>query len=83
MRKKISQAEARGLRKQVEALTRMREQERDAWASNWGPGWVNIAAITVPDAEHAKIKTARLLKHAVVAVHDSGGIIRFYASRQQ
>jgi hypothetical protein len=77
---KISQAEARRLKRRVEEL----EHARDAAFARWGrdyPGGTHIATLTVPDVAAAKIATARLLDHAVMARQD-GNTVYFYALPQ-
>jgi hypothetical protein len=63
---KISQREARRLRKRVEQLEAEQIRLRSRWASDWGPGWVNIESLTLTPESFAKVRTARLLDHAVV-----------------
>jgi hypothetical protein len=77
--KKISQREAKSLRVRVLELERILEKQKDRWASDWSEGWINIATVRLEPVDHAKIKTARLLHHAVVALPEGTDIIRFYA----
>lgn len=62
---KISQREARRLRKRVYELERILDAQKSQWSSEW-PSSTCIGGINVDPATHASIKTARLLKHAVV-----------------
>lgn len=69
----ISQREARRLRKQVEALQRQirgqyigREIARHSYDEGESPVWISI-------------RTARTLDHAVVAIADDNGTVRFVA----
>jgi len=78
---KISQREARRLRKRVEEFESQQDGQRRAWSADW-PGGVEIARHTF-DSSSAPVPTAvrvaRRLGHAVVAVGDEGGWIRFMA----
>jgi hypothetical protein len=77
---KISQREARRLRKRVEELERADISRRNRWSADW-PGGTNIATAKfdsdgrVPVA----INTARALRHAVVATAKEDGTVLFYA----
>lgn len=75
----ISQREARRLRKRVEELERERDQQRNAWATDYFGG-THIATLDVENltAELSAINTARRLRHAVVVTTD-GPRIRFHA----
>lgn len=75
---KISQREARRLRKRVEQLERDERDRRSAYVSSW-PGGVNIDSFTIDEASFAKIDTARKLSHAVVVTTDNRLQLRFYA----
>jgi hypothetical protein len=77
--KRISQREARRLRKRVEELERHFDAQRHAWSGDW-PGGVNICTANFENlpSHLASINTARLLGHAVVAVV-SGNSVRFHA----
>jgi len=77
----ISQRSARMYKKQAEKLEREREQLKNRWALDYGPGWVHIGSITLGDEAYAKVSTARLLKHAVILVNDTGNSVRMYAER--
>ncbi len=75
--KKISQAEARRLRKRVELLEREQESRENNWASDW-PAGVRICSVTFTPEVQAHVTTARALKHAVVIV-PSGNSAALYA----
>ena len=77
---KISQREARRLKKQVEELLRDERSRLGKWAMDW-PGGVNVASTQwgPNDVVPVAIRTARLLGHAVVAMADSNGLVRFMA----
>jgi hypothetical protein len=68
--KKISQREARKLRKRVAELEKRNEQNANAWAREY-IGGVHVANATVSDVSHAICRTARKLGHALVAVPGS------------
>lgn len=77
---KISQREARALRKRVDELEQ-REQARFArWSKDY-VGGTNICSLDVGQHGliHTAIKTARLLQHAVVVTTDDAGRVYFYA----
>ena len=78
--KKISQREARRLKRRVDELEKVIKAQRNSWVSDW-PGGVHIATVHLGfDAmrESAKIATARKLGHAVVAT-ETGEKIEFRA----
>jgi len=70
--KKISQREARQLRKRVAELERRDELNASAWAREY-IGGVNVATVMVSDVSHAICRTARKLGHALVAVPSDNG----------
>lgn len=77
---KISQREARRLRKRVNELEVLENSRRWTWVSEW-PCGTFIASINVMGIDnHAPeiIATARKLKHAVVASVENREV-RFYA----
>jgi len=78
---KISQREARRLRKRVIELEQQFWRMRNRWATDFGPGWVNIETLTLSDASYAKLSTARKLDHAVVVVMGDNNRALFYADR--
>lgn len=75
--KRISQREARGLRKRVTDLEAQIKAQRQNWSSDW-PGGVHIGTLKSCEQTCAKIQVARKLGHAVVAT-DSGDEIEFRA----
>lgn len=80
-RTRISQREARRLRKRVEELERHDMARRCAYAQEW-PGGVEIASMTVSvGTQPERIHVARKLGHAVVALTDGASVIRFIALR--
>jgi hypothetical protein len=70
--KKISQREAKHLRKRVAELERHNEQNASAWAREY-IGGVHVATVSVSDVNHAICKTARKLGHALVVVPGDNG----------
>ena len=77
---KISQRQARADRKRLIELERILRDQKNRWKMDWMPGWLNIETLSVAKITHAKLATARVLGHAVIAVPDSrDNIIRFYA----
>lgn len=72
MSKKISQREARKLRKRVAELEKINEQNASAWAREY-IGGVNITTVPTSDVHHAICRTARKLGHALVAVPSDNG----------
>ena len=72
MSKKISQREARQLRKRVADLEKRNEQNASAWAREY-IGGVHVATVSASDVSHAICKTARKLGHALIAVPSDNG----------
>lgn len=75
---RISQREARRLRKRVAELEQQERARRNAWSGDWFCG-VNIATVTPDPVTLSALKTARLLKHAVVCITDMSDHVRFQA----
>jgi hypothetical protein len=77
---KISQREARRLKRRVEALEVAERSRRSAWVSEW-PGGTEIARMTVDAWSYVpvSVRTARRLGHAVVVLADTEGVLRFMA----
>ena len=78
---KISQREARRLRKRVEELEQLEDSRLKAWKSEY-PGGVFLTGISVQPAVHAMAKTARKLGHAVVVTTNGDTELHFYALKQ-
>lgn len=77
---KISQVEARRLKRRVEDLERIIRSQRDRYARLY-PGGVNIAQhaySAVTDFLPAVVANSRALGHAVVVV-DQGSTLLYYA----
>ncbi len=75
---KISQREARRLRKRLTEIENELECQRRAWSQEY-IGGVQIGRASMPDDVAASIRTARKLGHAVVVVGDDSTTIRFQA----
>lgn len=75
---KISQREARNLRKRVAELEQILDRQRSIWASEWPKG-IHIDNVEVKSEEWHIVNTARKLGHAVVAVPIEGSFkLRMY-----
>lgn len=80
MSKRISQREARRLRKRVQVLEQADELRRRVWSSEY-PGGVQIECRKW-ESDHpvpTAIRTARKLAHAVICLEDGNGEVRFVA----
>ena len=76
---KISQREARRLRKRVDELERQQLQRLSRWASNY-PGGVVLGSIRRDkDCLTGRIDAAHMLAHAVVVRQGEQGEITFFA----
>jgi len=81
MRTRISQRDARRLKARVELLERILKGQRMAWSQEYFGG-TEVARVTWDnknDIAPLAVRTARKLGHAVVAVGDDSGCIRFVA----
>lgn len=78
VRKKISQAEAHGLRAQVKALKAIEARRREVWNRDY-PGGVNIATLLISDIDTAKINTARRLGCMIVLTKYNSNQASVYA----
>lgn len=77
---RISQREARRLRKRVAELEGLEYRRRRAWASEW-PHGTEIAAVKLVEyaSVPVSIRVARRLNHAVVCTVSDDGTVRFIA----
>jgi len=75
---KISQREARSLRKRVAELETVLDRQRNAWADSW-PGGINIVTFSADREVQAAIRTARRLNHACVAILKGDGDVAVVA----
>lgn len=75
---KISQREARRVRKRVRELEEMENKRRMTWKSDY-PGGVFLVGINVQSNVHAMAKTARKLGHAVVVTTNGENELQLYA----
>ena len=81
MSARISQREARQLRKRVRELSYIIERQKQRWSGReFAPGYVAIAESRPNSDVRAAIDTARNLKHEVVAIVD-GEIVRYFADK--
>jgi hypothetical protein len=76
---KISQLEARRLRRRVRELEAEQQAQRCTWKLEW-PSAKIIRRYAVDDITWTAINTARALNHAVVVVPDSGNQLAFFAT---
>ena len=76
--KTISLREARELQKRVALLEAREEDRRSAWVKDY-PGGTHIGSVVLSEADAARIRTARLLSHAIFATCVNGFEINFYA----
>lgn len=78
---KISQREARRLRKRVKELEQAIENQRSVWSQDW-PGGTDIGRIGdqigIDPRLLGAIETARKLSHAAVCT-TTGAVVRFHA----
>ena len=78
MRAKISQREARRLKRQVEELMEREESRLSRWTSDW-PGGVCLGSMPRErDWLSGRIEASRMLGHAVVVL-EKDGTLKFYA----
>lgn len=77
---KISQREARRLRKRVSELEGAIEKQRRIWGQEY-VGGVHLMPLTFSESCHlpAVVKAARKMGHAVVVTGDDGQTLNFYA----
>ena len=74
---KISQREARRLRKRVSELERIDAGRKARWSSDY-PGGTNIDTLHVSETEWFIVRTAKALGHAVVVVPGNKPELRVY-----
>ncbi len=78
MARKISQREARKMRKRLAELDQMERVRRNRWASDY-PGGVHLTSLTVSDQAMAgRLAASNLFGAALVAKFDSG-TLRIFA----
>jgi NADPH-dependent glutamate synthase beta subunit-like oxidoreductase len=70
---KISQREARALRKRVAELETQRDEKNRSWSSEWPEGR-HIWNIGLSDTCREALKVARVLGHALVGTLDDKGL---------
>lgn len=79
---KISQREARRLRKRIAELEKQERDRGNAWCQDW-PNGIRIGevALSAESQLTGAILTARKLNHAVVASCNEQGRVTFHAMR--
>ena len=77
MNHKISQREARRWRKRALTAENVLSKQKWKWADSWPEGTIVTSAVLAPDVT-SSVKTARVLKHAVVATVADDGRILFW-----
>jgi hypothetical protein len=79
---KISQREARRLKRRVKELEESRRAVMRSWASDF-PSGVHICSMTAgrDGLVHTAIRTAQRLGHAVIVTTDGDGKLYFYANK--
>lgn len=79
---KISQCEARRLRKRVQELESVEESRLYSWSQTW-PNGTHIGQTAITSSDDYKligaIEAARKLKHAVVVTVKDFGTLNFHA----
>jgi len=75
---RISQREARRLKKRAEAAELELDLQRNAWAVEW-PRGTHIGSSRPPEGVASAIRTARKLRHAVVVIAREDGETLYYA----
>lgn len=75
---RISQQEARRLKRRVAELEGLEIARRRAWIADY-PGGVNIMNIHAEPVVCMAVKTARSLRHAVVVTCNGDSALQFYA----
>lgn len=75
---KISQREARRLKKRVEELERREGTRQSRWTTDY-PGGTNFHTFRVDDTSAASIRTAAVLGHAIVVRISNSNNLLFYA----
>jgi|GEM_PF-1618560 len=76
--KHITQREARALKWRVAQLEQLEEDRRNRWVRDY-PDGTHLGSIVISDVDAAKIRTARLLEHAVVVTNGDRSEIHLYA----
>jgi hypothetical protein len=76
---KISQREARRLKKRVMELEQRHANQRDRWAANY-PGGIGLCSLLrSKDWITGRIDAARMLGHPVVVTQNDDGTLCFFA----
>ncbi len=79
--KRISQREARRLRRELTELRQQIDHERNTWRSDW-PNATHLRAFEAPPLVYEAVRVARELGHAVIVIpyRDEPGL-RLWAVR--
>ncbi len=80
MRKKISQAEAWGMKHQIQFMKEQDERRRNAYAQIWPEG-THLLSLNIEPVSYAKLNTARRLGYGIIAITPNNGQVDFYAVR--
>lgn len=76
---KISQREARRNQRELAQLQIQLEDQRAQWGRSY-PGGTNIAQVNIGVGTMlGRLESAQMLRHAIVAVPHSDGVVYFYA----
>lgn len=78
MRKKISQAEAWGMKHQISFMKEQDQIRRNAYAQNW-PNGIHLQTLNIDPVTEGKLRTARRLGYSLVAITPNNGSVDFYA----
>lgn len=78
MRKKISQAEAWSMKHQLRYIKEQDEKRNNAFAQSW-PNGVHLQTLNIDAVIEGRLKTARRLGYALVAITPNSGQVDFYA----
>ena len=80
----ISQREARRLKKRVDELEQLEHERRAKWITQY-PGVCEIMRCKwdANEAVPMAVRTARKLRHFVIAIADEDGTVRFMADAQK
>lgn len=72
---RISQAEARRLKRRVAELVQAENQRRFGWAQSY-PGGTHVGSFSLTDKPRlaGRIEGARMLQHAIVATIEGDGV---------
>lgn len=78
---KISQREARRLKKRVAELEQLQRDQRDRWSQSYPYGVLLGTLPRNPDWLTGRIDAARMLGHPVIITQDKCGTLSFFAPK--